>query len=634
MKEIILGTAGHIDHGKTTLIKAITGIDTDRLKEEKERGITIELGFAHMQLPSGQTIGIIDVPGHEKFVKNMVAGATGIDLVALIIAADEGVMPQTREHLEICQLLKIGQGIVVLTKIDMVDEEWLELVREDVREYLSSTFLVGAPIVEVSAVSGEGIEALIQVIDRLTQEIPGRDLGHIFRLPVDRVFSMKGFGTVVTGTAVSGAIETGDDVTVYPQGFSARIRGIQVYNQEVGIVRAGLRTAINLQSVEKAQVQRGNVVATKGTLKSTYMVDVLLELLPSAPRPLKNRAKARFHAGTAEIIATVVLLDRNELNPGESCFSQIRLESETTVLGGDRFVLRSYSPVQAIGGGEILHPYPLKKKRFSDRVLSELAVLRKGDRREVVEQFVSIARFDGLTADDLSFLCNVNRKKLDDVLKALLAQKRIVRYDKDRGLFIHASFLNKAREEMLSTLGKYHRDFPLKAGLLKEELRSRTMGSKSQKLFNYAIAVLDQEGTVVQEKDVIRLASHQVHLAKDQEKIKEDIERIYREGGLQPPYFKEVRGRIGDDRADEILPILLKDGILVKAKEDLFFHQQAVEDLKKRLISFLRKEGEIDTAQLKSMTNSSRKYTIPLIEYFDRTQITVRVGDRRVLRKK
>jgi selenocysteine-specific elongation factor len=616
------------------LIKAITGIDTDRLKEEKERGITIELGFAHMQLPSGQTLGIIDVPGHEKFVKNMVAGATGIDLVALIIAADEGVMPQTREHLEICQLLKIRQGLVILTKIDMVDEEWLELVREDVREYLSSTFLVGAPIVEVSAVSGKGIEALIQSIDRLTQEIPGRDLGHVFRLPVDRVFSMRGFGTVVTGTAVSGAIETGDEVTVYPQGFSARIRGIQVYNQEITAVRAGLRTAINLQSVEKAQVQRGNVVATKGTLKSTYMVDVRLELLPSAPRALKNRAKARFHAGTAEIIATVVLLDRNELQPGEACFSQIRLDSETSVLKGDRFVLRSYSPVQAIGGGEILHPYPMKKKRFSDRVLEELTILSQGDRKETVEQFVSMARFDGLTADDLSFLCNTNKKKLEDVLKVLLAQKRIARYDKDRGLFIHESFLNLVREEMLSTLENYHRQFPLKAGLLKEELRSRTMGSKSQKLFNHVIAALDQEGTVVQEKDLIRLASHQIHLAKDQAKIKEDIERIYREGWLQPPYFKEVRERLGDDRSDEILPILQKEGTLVKVKEDLFFHQQAIEDLKKQLVSFLRKEGEIDTAQLKAMTNSSRKYTIPLIEYFDRTQITVRVGDRRVLRKK
>jgi len=380
MKQIILGTAGHIDHGKTSLIKALTGIETDRLKEEKQRGITIELGFAHFNLPGGQALGIVDVPGHEKFVKNMVAGATGIDIVALVIAADEGVMPQTKEHLEICQLLKIQHGLVVLTKIDMVESDWLELVKEDVSEYLSETFLSEAPMVEVSSVTGQGMEDLTDVLDKLAQEVPEKEVGHIFRVPVDRVFTMKGFGTVITGTGISGKIRVGDEITIYPQGVSTRIRGLQVHNKEENDVSAGLRTAVNLQGIEKAVIRRGDVLATKDSLRPTYMVDVDLDLLSSAPRKLKNRARVRFHSGTSEIMARVVLLERDEMKPGESCFAQIRLDEPTAVLRGDRYVLRSYSPVRAIGGGEVLNALPgRKKKRFSDAVLAEMKSLQSGE---------------------------------------------------------------------------------------------------------------------------------------------------------------------------------------------------------------------------------------------------------------
>ena len=397
MKQIVLGTAGHIDHGKTSLIKALTGIDTDRLKEEKQRGITIELGFAHFDLPGGQILGIVDVPGHEKFVKNMVAGATGIDLVALVVAADEGVMPQTREHLEICELLKIRYGLVVLTKIDMVESDWLELVREDVSEYLSETFLADSPMVEVSAVTGQGLEELTGVLDKMCQEIPEKEAGHIYRVPVDRVFTMKGFGTVITGTSVSGRIRTGDEITIYPQGINSRIRGLQVHNREVNDARAGLRTAVNLQGVEKAVIRRGDVLATKDSLRPTYMVDVSLDLLPSAPRKVKNRTRVRFHSGTSEIMARVVLLDREELNPGESCFAQVRLDEPTAVLKNDRYVLRSYSPVRTIGGGEVLNALPgRKKKRFSDTVFKEMKSLHTGELSELIELFVSIGRFQGV----------------------------------------------------------------------------------------------------------------------------------------------------------------------------------------------------------------------------------------------
>jgi len=634
MKQVILGTAGHIDHGKTTLIKTLTGIDTDRLKEEKERGITIELGFAHMELPDGQVLGIVDVPGHEKFVKNMVAGVTGIDIVALIIAADEGVMPQTREHMEICQLLKVKQGLVILTKTDMVESDWLELVREDVSEFLSGTFLEEAPIVEVSSVTGDGIEELKQTLNTLVSNVTERGIGNFFRLPIDRVFIMKGFGTVVTGTTVSGQIQTGDDVTIYPQGIPSRIRGIQVHSHEANEVRAGLRTAINLQGVEKAQIQRGDIVATKDSLRPTHMVDVQLDLLTSAPRKLKNRAKARFHSGTAEIIGTVVLLDVEELQPGESCLAQIRLDQPTTVLPQDRFVLRSYSPVRAIGGGEILNALPLKKKRFSKTVISELNILKGGDPKAIIEQTIRGGRFQGIEHRALPFLTNVSKKQLDDILKPLQAQKKVVLYDKERGSFIHAEFLQKAREEVLQTLTRYHQEFPLKTGLQKEELRSRTIGSRNQKLFNNLINQLSREGSVVQEKESLRLKEHTVTLGQDQEAARKKIGEIYLKGGLQPPYFKELKDQFAGNTGTEVLQVMVKDGLLIKVKEDLYFHSDAIEALKERLTSFLKDNEEIDTPKFKEMTGASRKYTIPLIEYFDKSQLTVRVGDARVLRKK
>ena len=634
MKQIILGTAGHIDHGKTSLIRALTGIDTDRLKEEKERGITIELGFAHLALPDGRLLGIVDVPGHEKFVKNMVAGATGIDLVALVIAADEGVMPQTREHLEICSLLKIKHGLVVLTKVDMVDADWLELVREDVSEYLSDTFLAEAPVAEVSSVTGEGIPELVELISRMTKEIPERDMGHLFRLPIDRVFTMKGFGTVITGTSASGKIRTGDEVTVYPQRISTKIRGIHVHNKTVEEVQAGLRTAINLQGIEKMMLQRGNVVATKDALRSTYMLDVVLDILSSAPRKLKNRAKVRFHAGTAEIISTLVLLDRDELKPGETCLAQIRLDAPTTVLKGDRYVLRSYSPVRTIGGGQILHPLPVKKKRFQERVLSELKLLEKGEEHETIEIFVSLGRFQGVGEEELSFLVNMSRKKLTEQLNTLKAKRRIIRFDKERGTMIHADFMEKARTELLETLSAYHKAFPLKQGLVKEELRSRMVGAKDPKLFNHLIHQLAKEEALVQEKEVVRLKDHQVTLAQDQKKARQELEDIYAKGRLQPSYFKDIKSKFQGNTASEVLGVMVKDGVLLKVKEDLYFHRSAVEDLEKELVDFLKSHGEITTPQFKEMTGASRKYTIPLIEYFDKTQVTVRVGDSRVLRKK
>ncbi|MBN1847981.1 MAG: selenocysteine-specific translation elongation factor [Deltaproteobacteria bacterium] len=634
MKQIILGTAGHIDHGKTSLIKALTGIDTDRLKEEKERGITIELGFAHVALPSGQLLGIVDVPGHEKFVKNMVAGATGIDLVALVIAADEGVMPQTREHLEICQLLGIQYGLIVLTKIDMSEPDWIDLVKEDISEFLSDTFLADAPLVEVSSVTGQGLDELTKVLDDLVQKIPERDVGHFFRLPVDRVFTMKGFGTVVTGTTISGSLSLGDEATVYPQETDYRVRGIQVHNRETDQVRAGLRTAINLQGAEKTQIQRGNVLASKNSLRSTHMVDVLFKLIPSAPRKLKNRAMVRFHAGTAEIMGRIILLDRDELKPGDQCFAQLRLEEPITVLYGDRYILRSYSPVRTIGGGVILNALPLKKRRFTQEVLKELEGLYTGDLQTRVELFIRMGRFQGVESADLQFQTNSGKKGLDDALSRLSAQKRITQYSTDNGSYIHADFFDKAVHEVTSILKSYHEAFPLKTGLVKEELRSKTMGSLNQKLFSFIINRLIQQQVVVQEQEVLRLKDHKVTLAQDQEKIRRTIEETYQKAGLEPPYFKEVRDQFPNDGGKDVLEVMVKEGRLIKVKEDLYFHHGAIDALKDRIVAFLKENEEISTPQFKDMTGVSRKYAIPIMEYFDRTHVTVRVGDNRVLRKK
>jgi len=634
MKQIILGTAGHIDHGKTALIKALTGIDTDRLKEEKERGITIELGFAYFTLPGGLTIGIVDVPGHEKFVKNMAAGATGIDLVALIIAADEGVMPQTREHLEICSLLDIKHGLVIITKIDLVDKEWLNLARDDVSSFIAGTFLQDSPIVEVSSKTGEGIKDLIKILGEYTEKVPEREPGNFFRLPIDRVFTMRGFGTVVTGTTISGHIKTGSEVTIYPKRIKGKIRGIQVHHQDVPSVRSGLRTAINLQGIEKDALVRGDVVAEKDSLKPTYMVDAFLKYLESNPKKLQNRAKVRFHCGTSEIIATIILLNRNELSPGDQCFAQFRLERPTVVLKKDRFVIRSYSPIRTIGGGYILNPLPSKKKRFSKNASQELTILNEGSNEDIVEQYIKNSRLQGVSKTELSFLANLNKKDLDKIITTLLSNNVIFQADIENEIFIHAEFYNRAKEDIVAILSDYHRRFPLKGGLVKEELRSKIKGNVKEKPFNQLVTALIQDGAIVRNKDLIRLKDHTVTLLQDQETVRNQIEQIYLKEGLEPPYFNNLDQNIIQKGGKDLLEIMVKDGTLIKVKEDLYFHKESIEELKRRLIAFIKEKGEITTSELKQVTGVSRKYTIPLIEYFDKTQLTVRVGNKRVLRKR
>ncbi|MBW2430940.1 MAG: selenocysteine-specific translation elongation factor [Deltaproteobacteria bacterium] len=615
MKQIILGTAGHIDHGKTSLIKALTGIDTDRLKEEKERGITIELGFASLDLPGGEHLGIVDVPGHEKFVKNMVAGATGIDIVVMVIAADEGVMPQTREHMEICTLLGVQHGLIALTKTDMVDEEWMELALEDVREFSQGTFLEDSPILPVSSVTGRGIPDLIDTLDEIAGRIPQRPPTSLFRLPIDRVFTMKGFGTVITGSLVSGKIEVGETIMIYPSGITSKVRGIQVHNQSANRAEAGMRTAINFQGLDKTAVQRGEVLSVPGALVTSYMVDVSFHFLASNQKPLKNRTLVRFHTGTSEVMGYLILLEQEELPPGQTVVAQLRLESPVAIVKDDRFVVRSYSPVRTIGGGHVLNPAPQKHKRLKPDVVRGLQHLADNDPESIISYHIEQAGYRGVSFSHLKIMTNLPDKQLDTQLQHLLSQKAILQSDKENRIFIHQITFDALKQKFTEHLAEYHATNPLKAGMPKEELKSKFPLLTDSKLFNQVLNQMIQSRQIVQEENTVRLQSHRVSLGQDQAAIRNKIIKIYQKGGLQPPYFREVvkELQLEPKHARDVLMLLVEEGQIVKTKDDLFFDTNAVDKLKHKLVDFLKANDEISTPQFKEMTGVSRKFVIPLI---------------------
>lgn len=635
MKQIVLGTAGHIDHGKTSLVKAMTGINTDRLKEEQVRGITIELGFAWLDLPNGIRIGIVDVPGHEKFVKNMVAGASGIDLVAMIIAADEGVMPQTKEHMEICQLLGIKYGIVVLTKLDLVDEEWLELVTDDIKKFVKGTFLDDAPVIPVSAATGQGIDEFIKVLSEISPNIPGRSSSGLFRLPVDRVFSMKGFGTVITGTLISGRVQVGDTIMIYPSGITAKVRGIQVHNESVSEAIAGMRTAINFQGLEKASVNRGEIVSTPGALISTFMIDVSLHFLSSNKKPVKNRTRVRFHAGTSEIPGNLILLDREELLPGEDAVAQLRLDTPVAVVKDDRFVLRSVSPVRTIAGGQILNPVPVKHKRFKAEITKGLESISDLLPEDLVSYYVAQSGFKGASMSELKVMTNISEKQLDGNLQNLLSKKSIILADKENRIYLHQDILNDLKLESTNSLDAYHKANPLKAGMPKEELKSKMPDFLNPKFFNLIINQMIKEKEIELDEDMVRRKGHKVSLGEDQSRIKDKIIEIYRTSGLTPPFLKDLIGEVKIDsaKAKDVLMLLVNEGVIVKIKEDFYIHSENISNLKNMVVEFLKANEEMTTPQFKDMTGASRKYLIPLLEYFDSKNVTIRIGDIRKLRK-
>ncbi len=635
LKHVILGTAGHIDHGKTSLIKTVTGIDTDRLKEERRRGITIELGFAWLRLPNSQSVGIVDVPGHEKFVKNMVAGATGIDVVALIIAADEGVMPQTKEHLDICRVLGITHGLVVVTKIDMVDEEWLDLVIDDLETFVEGSFLEGAPIVRVSSATGEGMDDFIQALQGLCEQVPERSSSGLFRLPIDRVFTMKGFGTVITGSLMSGKIGMGETVMVYPRGIQSKVRGVQIHGQSVEEATAGVRTAINFQGLDRTTIQRGDMLARPDTLRPSYMVDVVFDFLGFGKKPLKNRTKVRLYTGSSEIEGYIILLDRDEVRANEQVIAQLRLEAPVCLVKDDRFVVRSYSPVRTIGGGRVLNPMPQKHKRFKEPVMAYLKRLAEGDPKTLVPEHIKDAGLKGISFPELVIMVNLSEKELEQELQGLLSRKVVIQVDREKRIFLHGDLFEDLKKEALQTLKEFHQANPLKPGMIKEVFKSRLPKGLDIRGFNLLIQSLTKSGSVVQEKELIRLAEHKVALKADQEDVQRRIQNAYAEGKLQPPYLRELTKTIGEgtNHMRELVDHMVEEGVLVKVKEDLYFDKAVIDSLKDQVIRFLRENGEITTPQFKEMTGTTRKYMIPIIEYFDDIKVTIRVGDVRRLRE-
>jgi selenocysteine-specific elongation factor len=634
LKQIILGTAGHIDHGKTSLIKALTGTNTDRLKEEQLRGITIELGFASMDLPGGQHLGIVDVPGHEKFVKTMVAGATGIDMVVMVIAADEGIMPQTREHMEICMLLQVQYGLVVLTKVDMVDEDWLELVMDDVRVFTQGTFLENAPILPVSSVTGQGIPELIQALETLSAAIPERSTTNLFRLPVDRVFTMKGFGTVITGTLISGVIHVGDPVMIYPVGVTSKVRGIQVHNASVDQAVSGMRTAINFQGLEKTSINRGDVLSSPNALTPSYMIDIVCQYLKSNKKPIKNRTQIRFHTGTSEVLGNLILLDSEELEAGSTTVAQLRLDAPVTLVKDDRFVIRSYSPVRTIGGGSVLNPVPQKHKRFKPEVVSGIQKLVDMPPEDVVVSHANESGYQGIWYSDLRIMTNTSDKKLDGFLTRLLSDKILIMADREQRIYIHRTCFERLMEEAGTLLAAFHKSNPLKIGMSKEELKSRLPPHVSSRLFTLMIQQMAKNNQVVQEENTVRLSTHSVSLGQDQTDVREKILDTYKKDGLTPPYFKEFckTRNLDDAKARAVLHVLVDEGLIVRIREDMYFHREAIDAIRKKLVDFLTVHGEISTPQFKDMTGASRKFVIPIIEYFDSRNVTIRVGDIRKLR--
>ena len=636
MKHFVLGTAGHVDHGKTALIKALTGVDTDRLKEEKERGITIELGFAALNLPSGEILGIVDVPGHEKFIKNMVAGAAGIDIVMLVIAADEGIMPQTKEHLHICSLLGITTGIVALTKIDLVEKDWLELVKSEITEYLLGSFLENAPIVPVSAIKQEGLTDLITAIDAAVRKINEKADDGIFRLPVDRVFTMKGFGTVITGTMISDHIKIGEEIEILPEAVTTRIRGIQVHNQPVDTAWAGQRTAINLQGIEKSTIERGNVLVRPKTVWASKRLDAFVEFLASNTKNLKNRALVRLHTGTSEIIARIILLDKDDLAPGQKAFAQLVLESADVIVAGDRFVLRSYSPVTTIGGGQIIDPLPLKHKRQNGKIIADLNILQNGSLLERISVIMERTGYAGINLRGLTFRLGVNAKKIRESLENLFSGKKAILLDSEDTTVISAHFNNQLEELIINNLAAYHKKNPLQAGISKEQLKETLGRTISVKLFNLALRSLGKKETIVSDKDNVRLAGHQVKLAGDLDSLRHDITRIYRDAGLTPPSLSDVVSGFKDQKAkaQSIIKLMLKDGDLIKINEEMCFSREVLVKLREDYKAMLIKDGKATPATFKDLTGLSRKYIIPLMEYFDVNKLTVRVGDHRILREK
>jgi selenocysteine-specific elongation factor len=631
MKSVIVGTAGHIDHGKTALVKALTGIDADRLEEEKRRGITIDIGFAHLELasPTGEKIrlGFVDVPGHERFVRNMLAGIGGIDLVLLVIAADESIKPQTREHFDICRLLSVRRGITVLTKTDMVDSETLDVVRMEVAEFLKASFLEHAPIIPVSALKGTGLDQLKQALVEAAGEISAKDSTAMARLPIDRVFSMKGFGTVVTGTLVAGTIAKEQELELFPAEKRVRVRGVQVHGAAAERAVAGERTAVNLAAMTTEELARGMMLAPPDTFHATLRADVALTMLPSA-KSLKDRARVHLHAYSSEGIAEVAIYGEKQVKPGQSSFAQLRLSDPALLLPGDRFILRQFSPVITIGGGVVLDAAPLKKKvRVEDRIRS-LEALNTGSAEEILLVRISRQGKNGLTLGSAVAETGWTGARMQATVAKLLAQTKVVRV---ADTLVASDAFQASTTQALAAVRAFHDKNPLVAGIGREALREQLkLGAE---VFSAVLEELSRQKKLEAQGDQVRLPGRGVVMKDDEAESKKIIETAFFSAGLKVPALYEVLGGLKVDkvRAQKIVTLLLRDKVLVKLSDDLVFHRDALDGLRKRLQAEKTKSDKIDVARFKDLTGVSRKYAIPLLEYLDRERVTRRVGNLRVI---
>ena len=635
-KNLILGTAGHIDHGKTSLVKVLTGVDTDRLPEEKARGITIELGFADMLLPGDIHLGIVDVPGHERFVRAMVAGVGGMDIVMLVIAADEGVMLQTREHLEICRLLGVKKGLVVLTKCDMVDSEWLRLVTEEVRDFVAGSFLEGAPIVPVSARTGTGIEQLKEKLRMMSIGLDQKRSDGPFRLPVDRAFTVAGFGTVVTGTLLSGQIRVGDEVELFPSGRYAKIRGIQVHGSKADAGSAGQRLALNLLGVDNKHVKRGDVVAPRGVYMATKVADVEITYLKTAPRPLKHRSILTLHSATYEVAAQVILFDKENLDPGDSAFVQLRLDHPVLLLNGDPFVLRTPSPSNTVGGGIILDPSPPRRRRRSAEALELLESMSLGDEVEMAERLVSASLLSGISFHDLTRRTGLSAKRMDMALSLPLSSGNVIQMVRDPRLFLSRKSFSDLCETLLKELETYLSNNPLKDGISREELKTRLPARSDQRFFAPCLLHLESEHRVVAEREQVKLPGRKGAAVDSDAGIRKELEEMLTNRGAEPPMLKELCDTLilPEKLVLEHLNLLVREGRAVKIKSDVFYALEPIRVISQALVEHLRSKGEITPPEFRELTGLSRKFMIPLLEYFDSIKITIRVGDKRMLRRR
>ena len=637
-KTVILGTAGHIDHGKSSLVRALTGTDPDRLKEEKERGITIELGFASLSLPSGTLAGIVDVPGHERFVRTMVAGAGGVDIVLLVVAADEGVMPQTREHLDICRLLGVRHGIIVLNKCDKAESEWMDLQEEDIRGLVRGTFLEGAPIVRVSTVTGEGLPELVSDLDRIAAGIPGKDSSNLFRLPVDRSFSMKGFGTVVTGTVIGGTVATGEEVAILPGSTVAKVRGLQVHGGTVERSSAGTRTAVNLQGVEKESAPRGSILCRPGTFSPTKSAEVFVEYLPLVPKPLRHRGQISFHAGTFSCVGRILLYGQAEIPPGGSGYGRVLLSEETVLSGGDRFILRGFSPLAnfgyTIGGGAVLHPKPPARRGTGKAIPEALPRLRSEDPAERVLATVEDVGAAGITPADAAVVAGLGAERTRGALKGLAAGGMITEVPAS-GKIWHRSAISAASSFCAQALTRLHDRNPERSGFPREEIASLFPVSPDPGFLSLA---LEGNASISRQGELHFLPARKPKAVELGGPLARKVAEFIRDAGDTAPgraeLLEAVKSVSADPRAvEKVVDGLVRAGEIVRVKE-LLFDAAALRGIQEKLVAFLSKRGEVTVPEFKEMTGLSRKYIIPLLEQFDATKVTLRVGDKRVLRKK